>query len=167
MKKITARLLLFLLVASGLYGCLRAPDYPKEPRIAFLGMSKNTVAQSLLNKDSILIRFSFTDGDGDIGNTADDNTLNIFLRDSRDSFIANQYRIPFVPSEGAANGISGEITVVAYTTCCYYPDELEIPCTPSLTYPVDTLRYLIHIVDRAGNLSNVIETPDIYILCSE
>ncbi len=147
----------------GFFACIKPPSYPIEPVIAFTSLSKVTIQQSTLNEDSITINFTFTDGDGDLG---DSDSINIFVTDTRQDFIANKFRIPFIPPEGAANGISGEVSIVTYSTCCIFPDG-QVPCTPSVTYPVDTLTYKVQIKDRAGNLSNIIETPPIFVLCNQ
>lgn len=160
MKRDFVIIALFLL-SLYLISCTQPPDFPDEPVIEFMSISKNQMIQGSFTEDSIIVAFSFTDGDGDLG---DDDSINVFLTDSRDDFIANQYRIPFIPEEGAANGISGEIFLTVFTTCCTFPDA-TLPCTPSTAHPRDSLRYLIQIRDRAGNWSNEISTDLIYILC--
>lgn len=144
--------------------CISPPDYPIEPVITFKGMTKNKMAQSQFGKDSLSITFSFTDGDGDIG--SNDTTLNISLIDTRDGFNASNYKIPYIPEQGSGNGISGEIQIVVFTTCCYYPDGSN-PCAPSTTYPTDTLQYDIYITDRAGHKSNIIRTDPIILDCTK
>lgn len=160
MKRDFVILALFLL-SLNLINCTQPPNFPDEPVIEFLSVSKQEFLQGTFVEDSIIVAFSFTDGDGDLGS---EDSINVFLRDSRDNFLANQYRIPFIPEEGAANGISGEILVTVYSTCCTFPDG-TLPCTPSETYPRDSLRYIIQIRDRAGNWSNEITTDLIYVLC--
>lgn len=119
--------------------------------------------QDQFNTDSVLVTIFFTDGDGDLGN--DEGNFDLFLMDTRDDFMPPGYRLPRVPELGAGNGISGEISFVLFTTCCFFPDGQD-PCTPSTTYPIDTVTYLIYIKDRAGNKSNLIETPPISLLCN-
>jgi hypothetical protein len=145
-----------------LSACLNAPEYPIEPHIEFLRMSKGFMKQDQFNTDSVLLVVGFTDGDGDIGR--DDGTFDLFITDTRDSFMPPAYRLPRVPEQGIGNGISGEISFVVYTTCCFFPDGQD-PCTVNPSYPTDTLRYLIYLRDRAGHQSNVIETPPILLLC--
>lgn len=147
--------------AATISSCITKPDFPLEPVIEFISMDDNQMVQNSFNTDSIRVTFSFTDGDGDLG---DNDSLNIFIRDNRDQFIASKYRLPELPPEGAQRGIRGKITVTIYTTCCIFPDGTP-PCEPSLVYPTDTLRYEIYIRDRAGNVSNVIETDPIIVLC--
>lgn len=159
MKSYALSLVLFAVAHTG---CLKAPEYPIEPQIEFLRLSRNVMAQSPFNNDSILLTIGFTDGDGDIGR--DDGTFDLFITDTRDSFMPPAYRLPRVPEQGIGNGISGEISFVVYTTCCFFPDGQD-PCTVNPAFPTDTLRYLIYLRDRAGHQSNVLETPPIVLLC--
>lgn len=152
---------LFSFVLTGIQSCITRPDFPIEPKIEFLSMDRNQMVQNSFNTDSLRVTFSFTDGDGDLG---DMDSLNIFIRDNRDQFLASKYRLPELPAEGAKRGIRGKITVTIYTTCCIFPDGTP-PCDISPNYQTDTLRYEIFIRDRAGNISNTIETDPIIILC--
>lgn len=146
----------------GLSSCLRPPDYPLEPVIGFVRMSKDSMLQNQFNTDSLLITLSFTDGDGDIGR--ENGEFDLHLTDTRDNFSPPAYRLPKVPEQGIGNGISGEISFVVFTTCCYFPNGLD-PCTPSTEFPVDTLRYQIYLKDRAGRQSNLLLTPPIRLIC--
>src|SRR5690606_6818403 len=148
-------------IITSIAACVSRPDFPVEPVIEFVSMEGNQMVQNSFNTDSIRVTFSFTDGDGDLG---DRDSLNIFIRDNRDQFIASKYRLPELPPEGAQRGVRGEITVTIYTTCCIYPDGTP-PCEPSQKFPTDTLQYEIFIKDRAGNVSNTISTDPITILC--
>lgn len=153
--------LTLLILGLGLVSaCIKKPDFPIEPKIEFVGLSDNIMVQNSFNTDSIVVTFSFTDGDGDIG----DDTTNIFVIDQRDGFQAAAFSINDIPEEGASRGIEGEISITIYTTCCIFPDGTP-PCTGSLTYPSDTLIYEIYMVDRAGNESNRITTSPITLLC--
>ena len=158
-------LLLFSIVLTAFAACVSPPDYPIEPNITFLSLSKNTMRQGQLgNEDSLFVTFSFTDGDGDLGNSgqAGKDSINIFLTDKRTNTPAEErFRLPLVPEQGAGNGISGEITLLLFTTCC----NVLPPCEPSTTKPIDTLVYEIYIKDRAGHSSNKIQTSPIYLQC--
>lgn len=147
-------------------GCTNPPDYPDEPVIEYVGINTNTFIQGLQeNGPELQIVVSFTDGDGDIGD--ENNAANFFLIDSRDGFQFTR-SVPFVPEQGTANGISGEITVRINTTlghfCCFFPTG-QAACTPSDTFPVDTLTYSLQLMDRAGNMSNVVVSDPIFVLC--
>jgi hypothetical protein len=161
---ISTRLITLVLAALSvsLIACLRPPDYSVVPEISFEKMTKTFMSQDQFNTDSILVTINFTDGDGDIGN--EDGEFDMFIRDTRDSFMPPGFRLPKVPEQGVGNGISGEISFVLYTTCCFFPDGSD-PCSVNTQFPEDTVSYLIYIKDRAGHQSNVIETPPIRLLC--
>ena len=156
--------LVILLMGFGLLGslsCIKAPEYAIEPELTFEGLSSTRMVQSDVNLDSTVLFLSFTDGDGDIGS---EQELNLFITDTRDDFLAARYRLPFVPVAGSNNGISGDIQLVLYTTCCTFPNG-QAPCTSSDQFPTDTVVYEIYMVDRAGNESNVVQTSPIILDC--
>ena len=141
--------------------CVQPPDYPDEPVIEFKSLSKDVMIQSALGKDSVVITFSYTDGDGDLG--FEDNTASLFIEDGRDSFQKPPYRIPFVGTQGAGNGVSGDISIVVPTPCCIFEN---VTCNTSSFVPqFDTLFYRIKIQDRAGHMSNTIQTSIIKLRC--
>lgn len=167
----TMRLLLLLLLLPMLVAsCLDAPEYPVEPVITFKSLNKSEIFTALKGnqiqnqiQDSIKITISFTDGDGDLSNLAGDS-IDIFLTDSRLG-IQVPFALPDIPIEGTGNGISGDIildVVNSAGVCCIFRNE---PCVADPRMPTDTFSYAIQIRDRAGNLSNSIQTPPITILC--
>ncbi|MFZ4634369.1 MAG: hypothetical protein ACOYNO_09220 [Saprospiraceae bacterium] len=144
--------------------CVKPPDYPKEPVIEFKSLSKNLLLQSSLGEDSVVISFTFTDGDGDLG--FKDDSESIFIVDGRDNFMKPSYRIPYIEQQGAGNGISGEIFIVLPSTCCIYNNGIP-PCESGSIAPqtFDTVFYKISIQDRAGHRSNEIQTAPITLRC--
>ena len=103
----TFLILLFVL------SCTKPPDYPTEPVLEFVSMTKNTMQQSFLpSDDSLKVTISFTDGDGDIG-LKDTLPHKITLLDTRfqnhneDQILT--IAIPYVPEQGAGNGISAVV----------------------------------------------------------
>jgi hypothetical protein len=147
--------------------CIQPPNYPKEPVIAFKSLSKTTMQQTALNRnDNIEITFTFTDGDGDLG--LNDSTFNVFVRDGEDGFSRSSFRIPYIEQQGAGNGISGEITLIAGTTCCKEIDQDSSVLTcREVKSRFDTVFYVISIKDRAGNRSNEIKTAPIRLICKQ
>ena len=142
--------------------CIKPPEYPIEPAIEWVGMSKDSIRQaSIVSTDSVRLTFSYTDGDGDLG---DDDSLNVFFIDNRTGGIGQQYKIPFLMQHAGAKGISGEVSITLRQTCCIY-DNGQLPCTPGIQQKYDTLVYTINIKDRAGHTSNAINTPPIRIIC--
>lgn len=155
MKNILFALLALIIISCVM--CLRPPDYPIIPRIDFVRMSKNTMKQGDASSDSLRLVLNFEDGDGDIGSN---DSLNIFLTDTRQpNSTPEPFRMPFVPEQGAKNGISGEISLLVFTTCC-------LPtCNSPLNKAQDSLFYDVYIKDRAGNKSNIVRTPFIGLRC--
>jgi hypothetical protein len=165
----------FIVVALG--SCVEAPQYPIEPSIDFISVSRDTISPS----DSISFNISFTDGDGDLGSDEDvavnpnDTLCRIFVDSLLCDQVSGKYmaysllaldnrtinnirciktsRIPFIPAKGSSKAISGDITFVTP----------RISCIPGKV--VDTLSYLIIIRDRAGHCSNVVKTPNVYVMC--
>ncbi len=149
--------------------CANAPDYPIEPIIEIMDLNKTSIAQGNGNAaaDTLAIRFSFTDGDGDIGFPDDVDSIDTYLTDSRDGFI-NRFRLPAISTQGVGKGISGEVTLKIpnrpFRICCTFPNGATA-CEPNTQFPTDTFSYTIQIRDRAGHLSNTIQTQTITILC--
>ncbi len=156
--------LLLLIMAAG-WNCLDSPNYPIVPFIEFLDNSKDTLHQGIFQEDSLIVRFRFEDGDGDIGRTEQDAQNNIFFVDERTGTLDNTFGIPTIPEEGAANGVEGEIRILLFSTCCIYSDGSD-PCIPNELVPLDTVQYRIYIKDRAGHKSNEILTTPIILRCN-
>lgn len=163
--KIKSITLVFLLAAIStlITNCAKAPEFPPVPEIAFVGFDDPTIVQRGINnpKDTLEITFSFTDGDGDIG---DEDELNIFLTDSRDD-LALTFKVNPIPEQGIGNGISGEITlrIPNDQICCIFPDGRTCDSDPA--FPTDKMFYSIQLKDRFGNESNIVQTDEITILC--
>ncbi|MEM6396691.1 MAG: hypothetical protein AAF741_10115 [Bacteroidota bacterium] len=150
----------------GFNSCAEAPNFPDEPVITYEGMSTNEIFQFPTGiRDSILIFFSFTDGDGDLTNL-DSNVNDVILTDSRSELFISRLNFPDIDEEGTGNGISGDATLVidnaAFTICCLRDDEL---CIIDNDFPTDQFTYKIQVRDRAGNFSNIIETEPITLIC--
>jgi hypothetical protein len=153
------------------YGCRKYDHYPIIPHIELNSFQKSSDS---LGVDQIgVIGLSFTDGDGDLGLTADQNTgvyqFNLFIKyfekqkgvfkeiilttpntqTGKPDTLWFNGRIPYITPAGKTKAISGEIT-----------DTLFIN---NFASPYDTIKYQIYIQDRALNKSNVVETPEIVI----
>ena len=144
--------------------CVNPPNYPDEPVLTLEGLSKTTMSQGDFNDDSLFVFLSFTDGDGDIGRVGSDSTKDIVVRDNRTGLIQERFKIPMVPEDDSGNGIDGDIISRLYNTCCLFPRQFP-PCSVLDMYPLDTITYDIFISDRAGNRSNIIQTPPVVLLC--
>jgi len=122
--------------------------------------------QGATTEDSTSLFFTFTDGDGDLTPLASDTVPNIFIINTETFEQVTTFQLDPIPEEGAENGISGELRLSVFTTCCDYPDFVSaFPCMPTNEYPVDTLNLEVYIVDRAGNESNRVQIQPIYLIC--
>ncbi len=168
MKKHLILLTAAILLALSAQFCIKPPNYPDTPEISFTGLSKSVMQQGRSEGDSVIISFSYTDGDGDLGYPKSDTTTSILVKDNRDSFVKFRYKLPYVDPQGAGNGISGQVSIVIPTSCCIFetPEGIKLACEnvpPSFLY--DTLYYFIRIRDRAGNISNEIKAGPIGLKC--
>ena len=153
------------LIATGVSSCVNPPDFANVPKIEFVGMTKDTILQGVFQQDSLIVAFSFEDGDGDLGRTANADENNVFFIDMRTGEVDNSFGIPFIPQLGSSNGIEGEVQILLFSTCCLFESGQD-PCTASSTEPYDFLQYEIYIVDRAGHESNHIITDTITLVCN-
>ncbi|MBK8054167.1 MAG: hypothetical protein IPK35_13075 [Saprospiraceae bacterium] len=146
---------------------MKPAEYPDIPSLEFVGFSKNTLNQSDIGGDTLLMTLKFTDGDGDFGTEDRKTEPNIFVKDLRTNQTLRQYKAPFIPLEGTKNGVSGKINIVFLTTCCVFPPATGItPCSKVPQYPKNDLSMEIYIKDRAGNSSNIVTTPPITLNCN-
>lgn len=140
-----------ILIAMLFTACIKPPEYPVEPYIEF--QSVNKVNFIKFDPDSLKVDIYFEDGDGDIGGTEIDS-LNMFWEDSRVPGYRIGSKIPFIELQGNHDAISGVIHATRGISTCISSSD------------VDTFYYSIQIRDRAGNWSNIIRTPDLYISCN-
>ena len=157
-RKITTFIL--ILAVLGLVSC-KKNNYPNEPVLEFLSVSKQYMLQN--GQDSMVLTLSYTDGDGDIGSDVNDN---IFLRDNRTGALIASYRFPNDTDQEAGTYRKGELQLIVYSACCIYNDTAVVNCGPNPNQSLDTLRYTIEVVDQSGRESNIIETSDIYLECN-
>ncbi len=101
--------------------------------------------------DSITFLVDFTDGDGDLGSS---DVPNLFFTDSRTGY-PDSFKIPNLTPAGNVKAISG---IISYTFSTF-------SCTPPQGRQFDTLTYSIYVEDRAGNKSNMVQTPQIILQC--
>lgn len=155
---------LTLLLIGVLLSCTKPPEYPNEPVIEFVSLSKPSMVQGNVNNDFVYVKISFTDGDGDIGDNTNNSATVYYRNTSVQNSQALPSGVPFVPEQGVGNGISGEMDIRISTSCCVYASGLS-DCSPSTVEPIDTVIYEITLSDRAGNISNAVLTDPIILLC--
>lgn len=143
-----------------LVGCFKKEVCSKIPLIEFASLSKNTMRQD--SRDTFIIRIKFKDGDGDLGDNDTSRTAkNVFIVDSRDGFLQPYHLTPFNILT-TSECINGTMDFILESSCCI--DQYGQPCDAAQATR-DTLQYLISIKDAAGNISNQIKTPEIYLIC--
>ena len=147
------RWLLFILcLSAAFYTCVNPPNFPETPVITFKNVDRTFINE---NTDSVRLMFSFTDGDGDLGLTQSDTSTNTFVTDIRSGKkdFTYRYRLPYVTPGGMIKDISGDITITLP----------GVTCVPGKT--LDSVVYKIQIKDRAGHLSNIIQSPQLIVKC--
>ena len=165
---------IFVLCYFLMNSCVSPPSYDIVPEIAFLSLSRDLIDQ----RDSIRIEFTFTDGDGDLGfenpdsitctgcdsSCYEDSKYNFYVADSRTGCLYQFRGIPYIPTKGSSDDISGKVDFLIVNIICIPPDGRV--CSPCPEYPYDTVIYTIQIKDVAGHFSNKIELPPVVIRCN-
>lgn len=171
MQKQFALFVLGLLLTS-LAACVSEPDFPVEPVIEYVSISKTIVNQA----DTVKLTFSFTDGDGDLGKPLVNNSscsnfcvyegdtacyldpfFACFIIDERDSCYG-ALTLPVLEPTGVIKAISGEIDIVIPPIFCKCGAN---PCPVS-----QDVVFKIGVIDFAGNYSNFIRSEPITVLCN-
>lgn len=172
--KIQSSGILILLALLFMTSCKRYEDYPPEPSIEYLDMTLLRDEQGIDQRG--VLKFSFSDGDGNIG-LYDSDTLppydyNLFVKyfekqngTFREIFLITENyindttieydtasfngRIPILTPAGKNKAISGEIEDTLFVN------------NPLSAF--DTIMFEVYIQDRDLNKSNTIQTPPIVI----
>jgi len=167
LNSILKYILPILLVVGIIEGCKKLPHYSDVPQIEFSGFEiyrNHYNVLSLSYEDSVIIKLKFKDGDGDLGLDEEDkktDTLPNFVMQSyvkvNSVFVDSvKYTGQFQPLTLSAKQIKG-------------PIEGELRYVQRFSYADfntnDTLKFDIHIKDRAGNISNIV-TTDILVVNS-
>lgn len=165
-------IVIFISLLAIVVSCKKPVSLPPEPKIEFDTIRTiDTIDNPELQNPVIWneIKFRLTDGDGDIGNQAPDtldnynNTFVTMFRKQNGIFeeytvtninndtIPLEYRLPVIPISGGVDK-----SLRAYVYILMEAVNLE-------WLPFDTLKYEVYMVDRAGHISNTIETPEVII----
>jgi hypothetical protein len=151
-------LLIFSIVAVAIYSCVKKTTYPTVPIIEY----RNFIA---FDGDSADLQIRFTDGDGDIGVSESDSTKTFwytyYYQDTVSLNYVGYYRPLFndtlrvgymikSPSDAyKGKPISGEVSVRLQK----YRHSKRIK----------HVKYVVYLLDAAGNKSNVVTTPAITV----
>ena len=176
-------LITMLFLALAVASCQKKVEYPVEPQIAYEGFTYLFNADSTFSGEGV-VSFSYTDGDGDLGLDEGDTlypfgfqdphyyNLEIdYLKCVNGVFVKTPLLSPHVPAH------PGD-TLVLYDTVTFSarfrrlrdtedPKAISGTMEYKLTVqnpfsPNDTIKFEIHILDRALHESNVIQTDPIY-----
>lgn len=150
--------------------CIKPDEFPPEPRIFNISLNKPVVGVD----EVFSISIAFEDGDGDIG-AADPNDPNenqvdaIFVQHvvslGLDSVFTETFTIPFLTPEGNVKAISGEIAFDLSIGCCRNPDASPACTSDESELDTNVIAYDVYIVDRSGNQSNVLRSPEVSLRC--
>ena len=125
--------LIFLFILVSMIACTVKPEFPPEPRIEFVSISKNVINQG----DTFTINLKFEDGDGNLGKDSEvtqscglnvcdftsdttcfkDPFFGAFLIDMRDSCFALTNLPDFEPN-GKVKAVSGELILISPPIFC-------------------------------------------------
>ena len=123
------------------------PVFDLTPRIELVDWSADTLVEF---KDQLVIRFSYEDGDGDLGN-ADPEVNSIFVKDARLEK-AEAYDLAPIAPNGSEISITGTLRVLLSKTFVLGNADQE------------TTTFDLYLIDQAGRQSNTIQTPPITII---
>jgi hypothetical protein len=148
------RLSISIIFLFSLASCTSAEKKAKAtPSIAFTGISADSVVAG--SNQVINLKFNFSDGDGDLGNTPSSGNFDIYTTDTRDTTAINYYFPPNMKTYiDPTQGVSGECVIQLNAAFM-----LLRPDRPKR----DTLQYEVYIKDKSGKESNRFTTPNIYL----
>jgi hypothetical protein len=148
--------------------CLTKPDFPNTPTISFKSLKVLPIQNPTAQKagDSLTFTISFTDGDGDLGQSNNDTTINFFVstfKKQGENFIPVVYdggqnfnsKFPILDIVGGSP-LEGDLRYGVQ-----FPYLAFAPITPLRRG--DIVRFSIQIMDRAGNKSNVVQTNEVVL----
>lgn len=141
--------------------CGKPPIYDDTPSISWAEFSVDTVQQF---SGSVIFKFDFTDGDGDLGSNGDTSNQIIIVDTRRTPQDTLRYKIPTIEQQGIVSGISGQLEITVSQICGVDQNNPLILCQNQPNY-FDPAVYKIRIKDNAGRWSNEITTDTLYVKC--
>ena len=141
--------IIILVSLIGLSSCKKDAELMSVvPEISFVSIGPSTVFQ---NKVSVIIRISYRDGDGDLGENNSD-VQNAEITNFRNN-LTYKFRIRQLAPSNANVAIQGELEFIIPGVA------MENPALSS-----ESTSFSIKITDRAGNTSNSITSNSITVL---
>ena len=150
---------LFLTLFGVFFGCVKQKNYSEIPELTFVSYATGDTLDPVLNQVNkyVKIKFSFTDGDGDLGLPQDSTqapydynvfaTLYLNRAGTYEVNSQEKSRITDLSSYATKNGLEGTIEV---TYIPYLPTGSKI-------------KYEVYILDQALHRSNTISSPEIVL----
>ena len=166
MKKVSVILILPLLFV--LWGCYDEVSFDNKPAIEFVSLSKEIRLDQFSGskKDSVILTIKFQDGDGDLGlNEAEktkaevNNDFNYLIRLYRKKNGVFKEFIPDNPYSGYFPRLKEDTNKGPIEGTLAYTMQFPHPFTPLK----DSLKFQVTIKDRAGNISNSVESSIIIL----
>ena len=114
------------------------------PEISFVSIGPGSIYQ---NKDSVIIRISYRDGDGDLGENNSD-VQNAEITNFRNN-LTYKFRIRQLAPTNANVAIQGELEIVVPGVAM-----------ENTSLASESTYFTVSIIDRAGNKSNQISTDN-------
>ncbi|HNS47787.1 MAG TPA: hypothetical protein PKH94_11150 [Bacteroidales bacterium] len=133
----------------GLISCRENADEPPFsviPEIRFKGLSHDTIREF---EDILTLSFRYQDGDGDLGYEEPDSYA-VFIRDARLTKYDGFYLAPVAPP-GAVIAVQGDLKV-EFPSLFVFGNRTE-----------ERTKFYIYMIDRKGNKSNELTTPEVII----
>lgn len=134
-------------IAVAALSCKKEAVIPTSPVIEIVSAGPTEVDEFA---EGVVLRFSYKDGDGDLGET-DPDAYTLWVKDSRLN-AADGYHIPPLAPPDTEVPIQGE---------------LEVTLTPLFllgSSGQEVMTYTFYITDRAGNKSNELVTSSITVV---
>lgn len=131
-------------------------SYPDTPELTYRSM--NTGEVSYNDTTRWIMNYDFVDGDGDMGTDYTDSKLAVTITNLTTGAIYN-YPFPYVPTEARF----GKKYLKGSGTVSFAKNVFFVPRADSVHMLRDTFRFEMYVTDNAGNKSNVISTPPVYV----
>ena len=123
------------------------PPFSTTPEIKLRGLSHDTIREF---EDVLTISISYQDGDGDLGFEEPDDYA-VFIRDARLNNFDGFYVGPVAPP-GAIIAVKGSLKL-EFPSLFVFGNRSE-----------ERTRFYIYMIDRKGQKSNELVSPDVIIL---
>ncbi len=166
MKKVSV--VIYLFIIGLLSGCYKEPSFELNPLISFGSLRKEIRIDAFTGskKDSLILTIKYQDGDGDLGLNEKEkataelkNDYNYRIKLFRKKRGVFQEFIPAVPYSGYFIRLRNDAKPGPIEGDISYSIDFPHPFTPLK----DSLKFQITIKDRAGNISNMVESSVIVL----